>query len=172
MPSRKNNSNKFEQTQMKLNYLTAFLLGVSLFFTSMVAIGILPLKASPDIYSIDMVQRVTNSNEQGYRLEIHNKGDRFATNIDVKIIFPFQNTTIYKVYDNGIELTQKDGIEGYEYSTNYSKLRVEETITITVLIENDDFEETSDDIVNPTVYLWCDELGRIDIERVNIKFIF
>jgi hypothetical protein len=158
-----------QQTQVNLNKIIAIVLSITLFFTALVALGILPLESSPDIYAIDSIQRIVDSDEQGYRLEIHNKGDRFASNIEVEITFPFQTSTIYKVYVDDETYKQSDG--GYKFETNFSKLRAGKTIKITVLIEDEGFEEYDGKTVEPTVNLWCDELGRIDIHRENFKFL-
>ena len=133
-----------------------------------VGTGLITPEKSSDIVAFETVQRIQNTTEEGYRLILHNRGEKFAENVEVKVTFPFHNSTIYKVYNNG----EKILTSGYEYSYVYPKIREDEKIVLTILINNDDFEKEGKRIVKPVTRVWSDDGGIIRITYLEDQFIY
>ncbi len=158
---------------LKLAYPIIIAIGVVIAYA--IGAGWITSEKSPNTIAYEMIQRVNNTINEGYKLVIHNTGEKFAKNVRVKVIFPFQNTTIYKIYNFAEELTinESGGVGSYQYSIEYSKLRQNEEISLIIMVENKDFEKEGTSIVIPQTKIWTDEENEIDITYLEeVKFIY
>jgi len=151
-----------------LKWVTTLAAVISVAIAYGVGSGLITPEKSSDIVAFETVQRIQNTTEEGYRLILHNRGEKFAENVEVKVTFPFQNSTIYKVYNNG----EKILTSGYEYSYVYPKIREDEKIILMIIVKNDDFEEGGTITVKPETKVWSDDGGLIEITYVEEQFIF
>lgn len=142
---------------------------IALIVASLISLGWIPPKNSPDTVAYETIQRITNTTEEGYKITIENRGLGYASNIKVDITFPFQNTTIYKIYNFAEELItyQVGGVGSYQYTVEFSKIRKNEEISLILLIENEDFEKGGNKIIKPDTRIWTDEEGEIRITTLD-----
>lgn len=163
-----NNINLKLKKERWLKWVAAISAVISVIIAYGIGTGYITPEKSSNIVAFETVQRIQNTTEEGYRLILHNIGEKFAEYVEIKVTFPFQNSTIYKIYNNGEEILAS----GYEYSYIYPKIREDEKIVLTILINNDDFEREENNIVKPVTNVWSDDGGMIKITYLEEQFIY
>ena len=140
--------------------------------TIMVVYPIVTEKTS-NITAYETVQRINNTNRQGYRIILNNIGNIYAKNVEIEITLPFETCKITKIFhsDEDIIGEQSWGVGDYRYKINYPKIRENKEVVLTIIFENEDFDINGTEVItNFEKNIWTDTQS--DINLVYYEDIF
>jgi len=160
-----------------ISLISLFIASASVAVNFGIGTGWITSEEKPYVVGYEIINRINNTTQEGYRIWLYNNGKIAANDITIKIDFPFQNTTIVNIFKHSEEIIVEDsefgGIDSYHYVVKYSKLLVGEHANLTLIVNVDNFEKDDDQKIWPITNVWIGDDCPIELkQRKDVKFIY